>query len=443
MPKIAQPKPKLIIVNKAVDNLYPLAIQVCWRGRKRQHGLGLLIPKTIWVNGHLSDQAPDTMKVTVINAMKALTDRIHELDQSGLNYSVDDIFSTGPIVDRSLDYRALYNELIVVRKLKISTKRNYDLAYLLLSRYLKRECFNITELNSSVIQGWLQSVIRNGGSYGYCGAMLRCVRATWNYALERNLVPHEDYPFGNNSNWYKKYKQGTRKTALTRHQVQGIEYYYIDTFFRWDGEKYVPVPQKTNPKEIYSYFFALTIWLLSYYLQGLAPIDVLNLKKSQFAFHNDERYVAIKKVRRQKTGEEVPIVVPYQPLFLLILRLYWNQAGQFLLPWGERAPEGEKTREQARLNFLSTTSKNLKLIWKRINCYMQTERHDVEWEDIPSDTTLYSARHSFATNYLMSNDSNMVALATMMGRSVNGIGAYIRELKIDNPKLREIKLKKN
>ena len=50
--------------------------------------------------------------------------------------------------------------------------------------------------------------------------------------------------------------------------------------------------------------------------------------------------------------------------------------------------------------------------------------------------TFYTARHTFATHYIM-NGGNPVLLADMMGRSVNGIFRYVTGLTSQEQNMRE------
>ena len=47
---------------------------------------------------------------------------------------------------------------------------------------------------------------------------------------------------------------------------------------------------------------------------------------------------------------------------------------------------------------------------------------------ISDNTTLYSARHTFATIFINSEGAKTTELAQMMGRSVSGIDRYIKDL---------------
>ena len=47
---------------------------------------------------------------------------------------------------------------------------------------------------------------------------------------------------------------------------------------------------------------------------------------------------------------------------------------------------------------------------------------------IDEKTTFYSARHTFASNFINSEGATAGELATLLGRNVSGIDRYIKEL---------------
>ena len=126
----------------------------------------------------------------------------------------------------------------------------------------------------------------------------------------------------------------------------------------------------------------------------------------------------------------MPIAIKAEGIVDLLITPYYNrQDGEYLYPLYNHLPNGT-SKETAKNNLIAYNSKTLKVIWKRINKYAFDHGWQ-DWEDIPSDTTLYSARHSFATHYLESG-GNVVGLATMLGRKVANIDVYVKQLTSDD-----------
>ena len=105
----------------------------------------------------------------------------------------------------------------------------------------------------------------------------------------------------------------------------------------------------------------------------------------------------------------------------------------------------------------SSINKNLKEVWKEYNSWLRdlvdkyadkplpkkmgkgffehklVISRNINKETIPNfiideRTTLYSARHTFATIFINSEGAKTAELAQLMGRSVSGIDRYIKEL---------------
>lgn len=275
----------------------------------------------------------------------------------------------------------------------------------------------------------------SGYKNGYITNVLRQISAVWNYAISKRLVSRDDYPLGEDHPFYKKYRPDSNPTALTQLQVEVIINYFIDTYYVVDitdiiNYKIYPIPEYVDYKEVYSYWFCLNIWLTMYYLQGLSPVDILKLKRSQvsIAINDDgKKYFKIKGIHRSKTNVYVPIVVEYNDMTHLLLSPYINREtdSEWLYPFFDR-PSNRPTDPNCTKNFLSTASKNLKRIWKRINNFAE-QRKVKDWVPIPNETTLYSARHSFATHFI-NNSGDIAALATLLGRSVQNISVYVKQL---------------
>ena len=168
-------------------------------------------------------------------------------------------------------------------------------------------------------------------------------------------------------------------------------------------------------------------------MQGLSPFDVLKLKRNQIQLvkdENDVEYYRITGVRRAKTGIQVPIAIENTDIVHLLITPYYRlNDGEYLYPLFNHLPRGTSI-ETAKNNLIAYNSKTLKELWQRINQYAFNQGWP-DWEDIPRNTTLYSARHSFATHYLESG-GNVVGLATMLGRRVANIDVYVKQLTSDD-----------
>ena len=163
---------------------------------------------------------------------------------------------------------------------------------------------------------------------------------------------------------------------------------------------------------------------------------------------------------RSKTHKPVPIAVRMDALAITLITpyLHYMEDNGFLLPiLTDRDDTDEKILNKMRY-ATSAINKNLKLVWDEYNSWVKQITEEYENIPLPSNgiyigffehklvhdlgmnkdniekylisnnTTLYSARHTFATIFINSEGAKTAELAQMMGRSVSGIDRYIKDL---------------
>lgn len=196
---------------------------------------------------------------------------------------------------------------------------------------------------------------------------LRNVRTIFNAAINSENIPIGMYPFKG----FKIPKEKTVKRSLS-----------IEQFVRLRDANL-----QGSHLEKYRDFF-----LLSFYLCGINPIDVLFLR------HEDIRHGRIEKLR-EKTGQPISLEIP--PEAMVIFEKYK----------GENYALSVMDRYGDYLNFVRRTAKALKLI------------EDKEGRVIEPKISIYWARHSWATiaTNLDIPDKTVSAALTHADNSVTGI----------------------
>jgi integrase len=434
MPKKQSASISLKMLKKEKDGKHPIVLRVCWKGQVASRYTNVWVEPKYWNGTEISKKCPDFAALNILlkKVYNEADGRRLDYEAKDMEYSAYDLVSEKEIPKCKLEYSALYNKLVEEKKLK--SIQNYHRAYTKLKEYSHLNEIQLTMLTAEYLQGFANWLIQQGRKSGYAQFCLTNIRSVWNYAIKEKLVSPNDYPFGNNNGFWRKYKQGEHKTAITKHQLDGIIAYFCNTFYEFDGINNIIQPKKSvKYKSLYSYWFALNFWLTIYYMQGLSPNDVLNIKRSQIQLlkdENDEEYYRIVGVRRAKTGIQVPIAIKNTDIVHLLITPYYRlNDGEYLYPLFNHLPKGT-SKDTAKNNLIAYNSKTLKILWQRINKYAFNQGWE-DWEDIPRDTTLYSARHSFATHYL-ERGGNVVGLATMLGRRVANIDVYVKQLTSDD-----------
>lgn len=180
----------------------------------------------------------------------------------------------------------------------------------------------------------------------------------------------------------------------------------------------------------------MAIFICSYLLGGVAPTDMATLRADEFVFN--EEYISYSGSRR-KTGIGFYSVVPLDGLTKKVMGAFFRTAdrrGGLLFPMicgGEtsKVDMGDNTQiHKAVDRWTGLFGLKFPKAVEELNGTLSDE------EKVPVGMTMYSARHSFATNYVKKS-GNFGALASMMGRSPNTIATYISALTKESDLLAE------
>lgn len=130
----------------------------------------------------------------------------------------------------------------------------------------------------------------------------------------------------------------------------------------------------------------------------MALVDLMAYNWDQIEqIFDGTQYAFTLTYNRRKTGQKATISTPCTPLTRLLLAFLQSR------PWGKR---------------------NAASYGHYINAAFSNPSTPASIRGI----TYYTARHSFCTALVNSNSVAINDIATLMGRSVNGIGTYIRQV---------------
>lgn len=179
---------------------------------------------------------------------------------------------------------------------------------------------------------------------------LRTLRALYNTAIARNLIPQENYPFKK----YKIKKEATRKRAITQQDIAKLK---------------ATEPQTDRQRRAKDYF------LMSFYLMGASFIDLAFLKLSDIKNGRIE-------YKRKKTGKLHSIKIT--PPLLEILNRY----------------TADKFADDFVLNIIpteETLKKQYAAARDEMRRYNKALKELAILAGIEDAITSYTARHTFAT----------------------------------------------
>lgn len=291
----------------------------------------------------------------------------------------------------------------------------------------------ITEID----EGWCKRYARwlgdRGLSEGTVRTRLGHIAAIFRYACGKGLTDMSKYPY-RDWQYTQKFKISERIQYIDKRTVDVMKEYFLSKVIKMTSESrftYVDDGYINYKNRLFVIYF----WLLGYYLQGLSPIDICMLKKEDFVVKriNDEDWYCI-DTSREKTKVGVKIRIKVHTIYsqVMIERLLMEGDKWFLpIMHGMKGDDDVACKTRMRSIFSYWINSKLCDWWDELNEFI-IKRNVENGLNIPlidRDCTMYSYRHSFAQMYINNPQASPIALATLMGRSVNTLATYIEQLK--------------
>jgi len=430
------------------DYTSPVMISVCKDGKRKYVATGISCLPSDWDNkkNELKKTVKNAKAINLIVKQKynAIVSKELELIAQGYSYSIDDLINEVK-TDNSNKFLLsdLLKQYISFKKSKHATTVSYQYTLSILEQYNVRY---ITDINTNVID----NIIYNSGMKDTSIRLIvDNIKALMNFAVKNKLIKENPIKGYNGS---KKMNFETKKRALSYDEISRIEYNYVSKYFltneQIDDIKSMNQEQinsiedkdlreyycniRDNKMNIYSEAFAVGLFLLSFNMQGLALVDLLSLKKSDFQLYNysnkkslqnnllnpeSKQYFRV-ETQRNKTGKNVTIFIPVDQ-FMMFCNIIFNQNfnpdsiendDYFFPVFNSKMSEIEQFKKRQVLQNMS--NRKLKSFAKKVG--------------INDDITFYTARHSFAS-ILNWNNVNPSLIAQMMGRDVADIQVYLKQ----------------
>lgn len=315
----------------------------------------------------------------------------------------------------------VYESFIVFRQRRISTLKLYNYAFRLFVDFIGSDSVLIEEIDTMQVSNfinWLgEKYSGNSGYVVYC-----IIKSLFNFAVKHYYIDNNPM---NMVDTRRRLVRRHHHQALTDRQMEICENDFWHSFHTSANDKW----ERKMLSDTKSEAFFKMCFILGYYLQGLAFVDVLSLKVSQVKLRElSGKSLYVVETNRRKTGKGVKIVIPDSHanrfrLFTLVYESAVNNGREYLLPFMDTLGDDEQYI-YSKVNRLNCNlSRKLKQWWRKLN-QTKLKRNPI---DIKT-TSYYSCRHTFATLYLQSPTANISELATLMGRNSEYIDTYIREI---------------
>ena len=439
-------------------------LRVNYNKQRKYKGLGCSCSKRDWNEnkGEVRASHPNALDINTIirKERKRADEAVLTLEKSGCTYTAQSVInavSNTPLAYRTLF--AVFEERIAFYKEKAgqyNTATGYTTLLNVIKRYTKNEDVELIDVDSTWVRDF-EVHLRTKYKDTSIKKFFDCLKAVFNYAVSRNYI--EKTPLEGYSH-IRKLDTRTKKRALSIPEMASLQKYYLETYgFKGDKRVDLEVCKKhywnqkfqrrgtTKLMPIDAEQLSLCLFLASYYMQGLALVDLAKLKwkdLKEFEVYDKQKYYTdlvtygleyaqthqqVTKyykieIARTKTNHPVRIIVEWgviQP-FLFPFSDGWEGMSEdeidevYVFPIYSELDD-TPSKKFGRMNYATyLVNNNLKRVGEKLGI---------------AGITFYSARHTYAST-LYHNNVPTGLIAQNMGRNPADIETYLKEFEDDN-----------
>ena len=430
---------KLVLrTNKTLsDGTHPIMLRVSFNGMKeRSTGYSCSIKHWDKKNEMVKKGYPNWVMVNA--QLKRLKDaaiaRRDEYIASEMFYTPQMILSSPEKKEAIVgDLHSLIRAYIEEKGRRKKTIDNWKYAERLMTEYGVSYVQEITLEKVKSFARWLS--MEKKLSEGVIKTVLQKVSAIISFGMEKGLIKSNQM-----SNWKygRELKNASKMDYIHWRTLELMKTLLLEELIDVNGKRWSykeGVIDKLIDKK--SDLFARYLFMTMVLWQGMAPVDIGHVRKEDIkikSIKNEDWYCWDGK--RSKTSKDIKVRIRCHTVYSQVMvntMLMFND-GEWFLPLlnGMSKETLEDKRKKRISNCLVALSPKLKEWFTYVNgeiARRKVENKEV-YQLIPMECTYYSARHSYAMMY-MAKGGSPLALATMLGRSVNTLAQYVKLLEED------------
>ena len=334
---------------------------------------------------------------------------------------VADCMSDVPRSSSGVTVSDAYRLYLESRVLAPATVQTYHDSLTRLRRYQKRDAL-LADVSVKLVGGWVQSMLSEGVAGSSVHQYVRNFLAVVRYASRIHSIKLDM------DELIEPLKKVSRKPSGRRVVMSSSN---AESMAKW-----LCAFSERQLSDRPSPCCSAAIFWCAYVLGGVAQTDMATMKAADFIVN--DKYIAIKGSRRKtgiQFGTPVPMTDEVRHIFGAFFRTAHLRDG-YLFPMVvggccRKVDMDDKAEVHKAVDrWCVTFGRKFPKAIEELNRTLE------ESERLPSGMTFYSARHSFAGNFVKKSN-NLGALCTIMGRSPNTIATYLRELSSEDELLRE------
>ena len=323
------------------------------------------------------------------------------------------------------DFRGLIEQYIVEKGLEDKTIEKWRIVQRNVIRFAQRDIL-VNEIDESFCRRYGRWLEDKGMASGSIKSYLGKVVCLLHYAKAKGLI--DVYPL-ENWKYHKDYRESKSELYIHHRSMEVmIDMFLDEVIVRGENGMWHYRDDIDDWFDIHSELYSHYLYVLGYYMKGLAPVDISMLKK------RDLKVIMLKNINcyavdghRSKTRMLYKIRLKQNCLLsnVLIRSALMFHQGEYFLP----TLEGYVGKDiKKRVNNLYTYHGEHLVNWfQKVN--EEIARRNVEnGDDIPLidlDCRYYSYRHSYIMSEIQKPNVNLLALAQSVGKSSHTLHQYI------------------
>lgn len=324
------------------------------------------------------------------------------------------------------DLKSVIQRYIDDKGLESRTIEKWWIVYRNVTKYYGREVI-VNEIDEAFCRKYGRWMESEGLSHGSIRSYLAKIGAICHYAISKGLM--SEHPF-KSWKYHKDYRDSKSELYIHARTLDVMMEMFLAEVIERDGSRWRYRDGVIDKlMDIHSELYGHYLYIISYYLCGISPVDISLYKKKDIRVRdvNGKSYYYFNG-HRSKTSVEYRFYIPFgciESNVLIKTMLMFNNGTEYFLP---TLKDFHSKDIKKRVNNLYTYHGEHLANWFQ-KCNEEIARRNVVNNDnielIDLECRYYSARHSRIMAEIQKPNVNLLKIATITGKSIKTIHQYL------------------